>query len=194
MISPRKIDAFLKENNMKQQKAFSASVIALLAVMTAITVIFTLAVRIPMGPTKGYLSLADVAVYFASFAFGPLVGGFSAGVGTGLADVLGGYAIPWAPISFLVHGLQGLVAGWFCRKGSFPMMLLGWFLGSLIMVGGYFIAAAFLYGTGTALTEVLGNIGQVSAGGFGGMLLYYAVRKAFPAIKDLAKPKEWEEE
>jgi len=179
---------------MHNKSSFNASVIALLAVMTSITMIFTLAVRIPFAPTKGYVSLADVAIYFASFAFGPLVGGFAGGFGTGLADVIGGYAVPWAPISLLIHGLQGLVAGFVARKGSLSFILLGWLLGSVIMVGGYFIAGALIFGSGAALTEMPGNLGQVGVGGLGGMLLFYAVKKAFPSIHSIGKKPEWTEE
>src|SRR5574341_807884 len=84
--------------------------VALIAILSAVTVVFTLAVRIPFAPTRGYFTLADVGVYFAGFAFGPLIGFAVGGLGTGLADILGGYA-HFAIWSFLIHGLQGLVAG-----------------------------------------------------------------------------------
>lgn len=180
---------------MSSKKALSASVIAILAVMTAITVIFTLSIQIPIPQTKGYISLADVAIYFAAFAFGPLVGGFSAGVGTGLADVLSSYTL-WAPFSLVVHGLQGVAAGIIVRRGknSLPSILLGWAVGSLIMVAGYLLAGTLLVSFEGALGEVVFNLVQVSVGGLGGGLLYFAVLKAFPSLLKLGNPPAWEEE
>jgi len=178
---------------MQKQNQLSASLIGLIAAMTAVTIVFTLWVRIPFPLTRGYVSLADVAIYFASFAFGPLVGGFAGGVGTGMADMIGGY-FPWAPLSLLIHGLQGVVAGWLARKGTLPMILLGWFAGAVLMVSGYFIAAAFIYGVGPASVELLGNTGQVVVGGLGGALLYYTVKKAFPSLTLIGKTQIWEEE
>lgn len=178
---------------MEQKKQLSASLIGLIAVMTAVTIVFTLWVRVPFPLTKGYVSLADVAIYFASFAFGPLVGGFAGGVGTGAADIIGGY-FPWAPLSLVIHGLQGVVAGWIARKGGLPHILLGWFAGALVMVGGYFIAGALMFGTGAAAVELLGNTGQVVVGGLGGALLFYTVKRAFPALTKIGTSQTWEEE
>jgi uncharacterized membrane protein len=84
--------------------------IASLAVLTAVTAVFTYIVRIPIAPTRGYLNLGDVAIYFAAFTFGPVSALVSGGLGTALADIISGYS-QWAPISLFVHGLQGLVAG-----------------------------------------------------------------------------------
>ena len=47
--------------------------------------------------------------------FGPWVGAIAGGLGTGVADLLGGYA-QWAPLSFLIHGLQALLAGLIARQ------------------------------------------------------------------------------
>lgn len=178
---------------MQKHNQLNASLIGLIAAMTAVTIVFTLWVRIPFPLTRGYVSLADVAIYFASFAFGPLVGGFAGGVGTGMADMIGGYIL-WAPLSLVIHGLQGVAAGWFARKGTLPMILLGWLVGAVIMVAGYFIAGAVMYGVGPASVELLGNTGQVVVGGLGGALLYYAVKKAFPSLTLIGKPQTWEEE
>ena len=46
--------------------------ISTLAILTAATTVFTFAVHIPIAPTRGYLNLGDVAIYFSAFTFGPL--------------------------------------------------------------------------------------------------------------------------
>jgi len=167
--------------------------IALIAVLTAVTIVFTLAVRIPFAPTRGYFTLADVGVYFAGFAFGPLIGFIVGGLGTGLADVLGGYA-HFAIWSFLIHGTQGLVAGLLGHRKGLPGMVAGWIAGGAIMVAGYFTVEYFLYGPGPAAGEATTvNLPQVAIGGLLGLLLVLAVRRAYPQIDLLTQRRTWRE-
>ena len=93
----------------------SALRISLIAVSAAIVAVFTIVIRIPVSATGGYISLVDAGVSFVAYAFGPLTGFIAGGVGTALADILGGYA-QWAPISFAVHGVEALVLGLIIRK------------------------------------------------------------------------------
>ena len=178
---------------MNKKNLSRTRIIALAGLMTAVTIVFTLIVRIPVAPTKGYITLADVAVYFSAFAFGPLIGGLTAGLGTGLADLIGGYP-QWMILSFLIHGLQGVAAGWIGKKGTLASMILGLLVGGVIMVSGYFAAAAALYGTGPAITELPGNCVQVLVGGLTGIPLFYAVRKAYPPLGEMTRARSWEEE
>jgi uncharacterized membrane protein len=52
-------------------RKLSTRTIALLAIMVAVTCVFTLLIRIPIAPTRGYIHLGDVAaimiadLYFA---------------------------------------------------------------------------------------------------------------------------------
>ena len=166
--------------------------LVLLATLIALTAVLTLLVRVPIAPTRGYIHLGDVGVYFAAFTFGPAMGFLAAGLGTGLADVLGGYA-HWAPLSFLFHGLQGLVAGYLGYRQVLARQGLGWLLGSLIMMGGYFLAEVVLYGIGAAFVEVPGNVIQAAAGGIIAVPLAAAVRRAWPPIDTIAGPRAWQE-
>ncbi|MDX9800771.1 MAG: ECF transporter S component [Spirochaetia bacterium] len=165
--------------------------IAAIAVLSAIVTIFTIAIRIPIAPTRGYINLGDVAIYFAAFVFGPVSAFFAGGIGTALADILGGYG-QWAPISFLVHGLQGLLVGIVYNlvlarekdktANIFITGIICFLTGSLIMVSGYFLASVFMVGPGAALFEVPGNIIQNIAGVVGGIILSFSVRKAYPPV------------
>src|SRR5512140_3238902 len=109
--------------------------IAVIAVMTAVVTVFTLAVRIPIpGTPGGYVNFSDVAVFFTAFAFGPWIGFVASAVGTALADLIGFPAT--APLTFFAHGLEALAAALiFLRLKSLRGMLLGWVAGALIMVG-----------------------------------------------------------
>jgi uncharacterized membrane protein len=73
-------------------------------------------------------------------------------------------------------------------------MILGWFFGAIVMIGGYLLAGGLLYGFGPALAEVPGNIGQVVAGGIVGIPLVFAVRKVYPPLATLGKARKRETE
>ena len=167
--------------------------IAIAAIMTAIVTVCTLVVRVPVPATQGYFHFGDVAVFFAGFAFGPLVGLVAGGVGTGLADLLGGYAT-YAPISLFAHGLQGFLAGWLGYKRQYRGLGFGWFAGGLAMIGIYLTAETALFGLGSAVTELLGNLLQAVFGGLIGISLLYLVRKAYPPILQMGQPPTWREE
>lgn len=182
----------MKPPNEKPSLAGSTAFrVASLAVLTAVTAVFTYLIRIPIAPTRGYLNLGDVAIYFTAFTFGPVSALVAGGLGTALADVLSGYA-QWAPISLFVHGLQGLVAGLlalvaFRKKwGPFePAWLLALGGGTVVMCAGYLAAGAIMVGLGAALTELPGNVLQNVAGVVGGIPLTLAVRKAYPPVREL---------
>jgi uncharacterized membrane protein len=179
---------------LRNRTTLDPRAIALVAILSAVTIVFTLAVRIPFAPTRGYFTLADVGVYFAGFAFGPIIGFVVGGLGTGLADILGGYA-HFAIWSFLIHGFQGLVAGLLGYRRGLLGLVAGWVAGAVVMVAGYFVVEYFLYGPGPAVAEATTvNLPQVVIGGLGGLLLVLAVRRAYPQIELLTQPRTWREE
>jgi uncharacterized membrane protein len=168
--------------------------IASIAVLTAVTAVFTLLVRIPIAPTRGYINLGDVAIYFAAYAMGPLTAGLAGGLGTGLADILGGYP-QWALISFFIHGIQGFAVGAVIRSAVLDLRAdtvlskvrigLSAILGTISMVGFYYLAGAAMVGFGPAAFEVPGNIIQNAVGIIGGLLLTKAVLRAYPPLRDM---------
>lgn len=173
-----------------------------LAVLTAVTVVFTFMVKIPVAPTKGYVHLGDVAIMFTAFTFGPVTAMISGALGTGIADLLAGYP-QWAPISFFIHGIQGFLAGAIMRSAflktspmkddaaerravlQFPIAraLAAGAAGLVVLVGFYFLAGAAMVGFGAALVEIPGNILQGSVGTIGGILLAKAVYRAYPPVR-----------
>ena len=167
--------------------------IALIAVLTAVVVVFTLMVRVPT-PIRGYISLCDVVITFAALLFGPWVGAIAGGLGTGIADLIGGYA-QWAPLSFVIHGLQGLLIALVARSGmksgvpgdaKLPMMIIGGVIGMIVMTGGYYLAGGFLYGFEAALVEIPLNLMQSGVGVVLGIAVSRAVLKAYPPVRNLA--------
>jgi uncharacterized membrane protein len=184
-----------------QKQALDPRQVATAAVMTAVVFAVTLAVRINT-PIVGYIHLGDAPLFFAAFAFGPWIGAIAGGLGTALADIAGGYP-QWALISFLVHGLQGLLVGatfFLLRRqqrsvaavgdsnranGAVQLaigFLLGVIAGGVVVVAGYYLGAIVLVGKGEAALEVPFNTVQVLAGSILGIILYLAVRRAYPPL------------
>ncbi len=173
-------------------KRLTPAMIGLLAVLIALTAVFTLLIRVPT-PARGYVNLSDVAITFAGLAFGPWVGAIAGGVGTALADLLGGFA-PYAPISLVAHGLQGLLVGLIGhRQRSVPRMILAWLAGAVAMLAGYLLGGALYVGLPTALLEVPLNAFQTIVGALVGIPLVFAVRRAYPAVDRLGQRQTWTE-
>ena len=177
------------EGEIEVSLAFRVSAIA---VLTAITALFTYVVRIPIAPTRGYLNLGDVAIFFTALTFGPVSALIAGGVGTAIADIVAGYS-QWAPISLVVHGLQGLVIGLIAGTSlsaeglSAGGRTLRWVLaglgGAVVMCGGYLLSGTFMVGFAAAVVELPGNVLQNAAGAVGGVPLAIAIRKAYPPVR-----------
>jgi len=178
------------DNNRNDSSRFTTRA-AILGLMTALTVVFTYLVRIPVAPTRGYLNFGDVAIYFTALTFGPWTALITGGLGTALADILAGYT-QWAPLTFLAHGLQGLAAGLIFRligrksgeSASFraAALVFTFLAGSAVMMGLYFLFGSFMVGPGAAAAEIPGNLLQNLAGILIGTLLWTGVRKAYPPV------------
>lgn len=157
--------------------------VAIAAVMIATVAVFTRFIVVPIG--AGFFNFSDVAIYFAAFAFGPWVGFVAGGAGAALADLSLGYS-QFAILTFVAHGLEGLVAGYLGKGQPLPRMIAGWLTGTIVMVGVYFIGEyavpGMWGGPPQALTEWPFNVLQNVAGGLVGIPLVIAVRRAYPPL------------
>ncbi|MCK5587379.1 MAG: ECF transporter S component [Candidatus Lokiarchaeota archaeon] len=84
--------------------------LAITAIMTALVCITTLVFQISIPQTQGFFNLGDSAVYISAILFGPIIGAFSGGVGSALADLILGYGV-FAPITLVTKGAEGFVVG-----------------------------------------------------------------------------------
>jgi uncharacterized membrane protein len=160
--------------------------IALFAILTALTAVLTVIIEIPVPATQGYINLGDVGVLLAGLLLGPF-GGLAGGFGSALADVALGYYL-YAPITFVVKGLEGTIAGlivWTLKpfdrfEGRVVVAVL---LGSCVMVFGYYIAEAVLFGATAALVEVPGNMFQVVFGSIVAVSAFLAIIRGLPYFR-----------
>lgn len=172
----------------------NARLIAIVGVLIAIVFVTTFFIRVPM--IAGYVHLGDAAIYMAAFLFGPLVGALAGGFGTGLADLATGAYANYAPGSFVIHGAQGLVAGWLAWRGDTKRMVLAVIVGGVILIGGYFIydLAILRIGWGAASGAIAFNFWQALSGGVLSIPLVLAIRSAYPPILTWAYQRTWQEE
>ena len=68
---------------------------ALLGLFTALVAVSTMIIRVPIPQTNGYMNLGDSMVLLTAIFFGPVGGFIAGGIGSALADILGGYP-QWA--------------------------------------------------------------------------------------------------
>lgn len=166
------------KNDIK--KAIQVNTIPLIAIMTAVTTVLTMFVKIPT-PTRGYLNLSDTMIFFSSYAFGPWVGGIIGGLGPALSDLISGYP-QWAIFTFIIDGLQAVLVGLLVREFKPANVVIGSLVAGVWKVFGYFIAGDILSGFGPALGEIIGNSFQMVVGLIVGFALFSAVRKAYPPL------------
>ncbi len=114
------------------------------ASLAAMTCVATMVIKIPT-PTMGYVHPGDCFVLLAGFMLGSVTGGISAGIGSMLSDLLGGYAA-WAPGTFIIKFLTAYVAALVFRglsrnnnmRLSMKAVLAGT-AGEIVMITGYFL-------------------------------------------------------
>ncbi len=159
-----------------------------MALLIALTTVATLAVRIPVPRTGGYINLGDSIVYVSALLFGPLYGLVAGGIGSGLADLLGGYGV-FAPFTLVIKGLEGAIVGalgWRVMRRAAPLSWTGTALvifsiavGGAEMIAGYFVSEAYLLhlGIGAAASEVPGNISQALGGLIVAVPISFALRR-----------------
>ena len=157
------------------------------SLLTALCCVATMVIPIPT-PTGGYLNAGDIVVVFSALLAGPLYGGIAAGLGSGLADLLAGYAL-YAPGTLIIKAGAAVIAALVFRatKRKFGSALFGAICGEAFMVLGYFVFESVFLGYGmAAAAEIIGNVMQGTAGVAGGLALYYALH-TIPEIRNFSE-------
>ncbi len=151
--------------------------------LTAVVALITLYIRIPL-PSRGYFNFGDVAVVFSGLVMGSLGrnrrfwwGAGAGGLGSALADIIGGYGM-FAPITLVAKGLEGALCALApARQSASRWSLI--LLGGAAMVTAYFVAETLMPNIGLqgAVSEVIPNLIQAGGGIAGGTLAFAAYRK-----------------
>lgn len=169
--------------------------LVLASLFTALTCIATSVIQIkqPFSLTEGYLNLGDAFVILSALLLGPLYGGLAGGLGSAFADLFGGY-MQYAPATFVIKGLAGVLCGLFflytgkkvrsVKWQSLFVMLAGIISGILVTAGYFLYEGAVLYGYTAAITSIPGNLVQNLFGIILSSLLYPIITKAEDALSN----------
>lgn len=134
---------------------------ALLIVATAVT-------KFAIPKPSIYFNLGEAVIYIVALLYGGKTGGILGGVGSALADLLGGYPI-WAPFTFVIKGLEGYIVGTVNKNKN---ALLAIICGAPVMLIGYAISAGLIYGIGAIPLEFAGDLIQVTLGAIIALTIY----------------------
>lgn len=159
----------MKNDNMQKLTRY--------AILIALTTVMTMVIQIPTVGTNGYINLGDMVVFLGALILGKKGGFIVGGFGSAMADLLLGYA-HYAPITFIVKGLEGYIAGSIFKTDiGKKRPIIATTIGGLFMAFGYYIAEIFLYGGKAALVSIPGNIAQGLVGAITSVLLFKGLEK-----------------
>lgn len=178
---------------------FSTRTIAYTAVMTAMVAVATMVLKIQTADS--YTNLGDAVIFLTAAFFGPIPALIAGGVGSFLADLLTYPTTMW--FTLVIKGIEGLIAGSVVyladktfssesKKSTIiklAIYILGMILAAIWMVGGYYLAKAFSYGTKeSALISlpkncIQGGISLIVAIVLYGLLYPVAKKMEFKSIK-----------
>jgi len=154
--------------------------LVLSSLFAALTCVATLVIQIP-SPMSGYVNLGDGLVLASGWMLGPVYGTVAAAVGSCLADIISGYAV-YAPATFIIKGLVAFLASVVCsalkrvKMNGIISAVCGGITGEIVMVGGYFLYAALIFGEGlAAAASIPGNLTQAVFGIITGIVLTQAL-------------------
>jgi uncharacterized membrane protein len=130
-----------KEKGGTPMNGRSTKTLVLTGMMTALVFIATIAIRIPVPFTQGYIHAGDTMIFVSAALLGPVPGMIAAGVGSALADLMGGYP-QWIIPTLLIKGIMGYLMGIFVnlhakRAKQRGTLILALF--SALIIGFFFI-------------------------------------------------------
>ncbi len=164
---------------MMEQK-FHTKQVTVLALIVAFNVALSYIVKIPVPATNGFVNLVEAGIFIAAILGGARSGLIVGGLSGLLLDLLAGYP-QWMIFSLIIHGLEGLIVGYFGYKKHIVSQTVGLILGSVIMIVGYVLAGALLYNWPAGFASIIGNLAQVVMGLIVAMVLV-PVFKRIPQV------------
>ena len=129
-----------------KKKAFSLYDIVMIGLMAAVVFVVTmfLSIRSPTPTGTTMIKLANAFVLLCGLLLGPVRGGLAAGIGSMMADLIGGY-MAWVPGTFAIKALTALLGGWLYHRmagkgmNTITRVVLCGIPAEIIMVLGYFV-------------------------------------------------------
>ena len=147
----------MSNTNTATSKKNDIRTIAVCAVFTALTCVFTMFIQIPTGSVGGMVHIGNIPLFF-----GKRTGSVVGGVGMALSDLLTGW-VPWAPITLITVGIMGFVYALIVdRKPTLVRLIIASVAVLAVKVAGYYIGETIMYGSFLVpLASIPGNIIQI---------------------------------
>lgn len=137
--------------------------ITLTGLATALVFVTTMYIKVPNN-LGGYFNLGDSMLMLFSAVLNPFYAFVVGGIGSALADVIGGYA-QYAIPTLLIKGLEAVFVSYLFIKFGNKAKWVAYIGAIVIMVSGYFLVEWGMYGDAlVSLTAVPANIIQGVAG------------------------------
>ncbi len=141
-------------------------------------------IRVPSLGMNGYVNIGDTAVLLCAWVIGGPFGFLAAGLVSGLADLLAGYAA-YVPGTFLIKCLMAVSAYVLLnilkelRVPKLIAYVASAAAAEVVMVAGYFVFEAYVLGYGAgAVPAILSNIFQGITNLCLGVVLMLALEKS----------------
>ncbi len=171
------------ENRTMMKKANTKKIV-LNGVMIALTFLATRIISIPGPIAPGVINLGDTVILITAVLLGKSSGMLAGAIGSALADITFPGGFVFAPVTLIVKGLEGYIAGMLASRGGTVKeavkgrlyIITAMAAGALLMVIGYFAAEAFIlslfdstFGLTFAVSELPFNLVQ---GGISALIAY----------------------
>ena len=136
-----------------------------------VVTVTTLFLKLPL-PSGGYFNFGDIAVVFAGLMLGWRGGLIAGGIGSALADILGGYAV-FSILTLIAKGAEGTICGIAKGKTGFLYYVMP-AIAVIVMVAIYFVGECFMpqIKLQGALLELVPNFIQAGGGYVGAIILF----------------------
>ncbi len=168
---------------------FSAPSLAVSGMLAALVLLATMSFKVPTGLTEGYIHLGDTFILFSAMLVGPFAAAIG-GVGSALADLLGGYSMYILP-TLCIKALVGFLASRRLQlEGQHALLrcALTFSMAELVMVLGYALYEWPVYGFAAAMSAVPMNLLQGGASVVLACVLLPLVRRIQPMMKGGGRP------
>ena len=159
----------------------SVKKLTMAGVMAALVFVMTYVPKVPVPVTGGYVHLGDGAIFLAALLLGPL-GIPAAAIGSGLADILGGYMVYALP-TMVIKAAVALIAWKIWKEGSWLRAVIAFVLAEIAMVAGYFAFESIMYGAAAAWAAV----GPNGIQGIAGVVLGLVCHALYSRMKKIIK-------
>lgn len=175
-VKPADTKSDISAKGKKRFKMRTAD-IAVTAVMTALVIVFTSFIKVPIG-AGGYIHLGDLMILLSASILPLPFALLSSCVGAALSDVIVGAPI-WAPFSLIVKAL--IVLCFTAKKDKIlcARNFIGCGLSCIITVVGYFFSEVIIYGNWGAYVSMPWNLVQAVVAAVG----YIVIGIAFDKLK-----------